>query len=529
MTESNHVSQSIYRKVGIATLIMMASVFLSRVIGLVREMVIAYIGGIGGGVDAYQIAFVIPEILNHVLASGFLSITFIPIFTHYLAENREDEGWRVFFIILTTFGSLLLLLIIVAMVFAPWLVKLLAPGLEDPVRLSAAIRMTRIILPAQFFFFCGGLLMAVQFAREKFFIPALAPLLYNLGIIAGGALLGHRMGMEGFSWGVLAGAFLGNFAVQVYGARKVGLRFAFRFHPTHPDLIRYVKLTLPLMIGLTMTFSTEIFLKFFGSFLPSGSIAGLNYGLRVMLMMVGLFGQAAGVASFPFLSQLAASKRLDEMNQLLNTTIRYLGLLLPFSALLMVLRHEVVILLFQRGRFDSAAADLTAQALLFLMTGAFAFAVQTVVTRGFYAMQNTILPTAFGTLAVLFSLPIYWLGLHFMDVAGVALALSLSAILQVSILYVVWNWTSGNKDSRMVYGFYGRMLLLAIVLCSLFETVRRFLHTLINANQFTANLIICLMVGCLFLVCLMVVGKYFNIPEIAVFTSRIKARLLRRS
>lgn len=523
------MSQSMYRKVGIATLIMMASVFLSRVIGLVREMAIAYIGGIGGGVDAYQVAFIIPEILNHVLASGFLSITFIPIFTHYLAENQEEEGWQVFSIILTTFGSLLLLLMIVAMVLAPWLVRLLAPGLEDPVRLSAAIRMTRIIIPAQFFFFCGGLLMAVQFAREKFFIPALAPLLYNAGIIAGGALLGHRLGMEGFSWGVLAGAFLGNFAVQVYGARKVGLRFAFRFYPTHPDLIRYIKLTLPLMIGLTMTFSTEIFLKFFGSFLPSGSIAGLNYGLRVMLMLVGLFGQAAGVASFPFLSQLAASKQLDEMNRLLNTTIRYLGLLLPFSALLMVLRHEVVILLFQRGRFDAAAADLTAQALLFLMTGAFAFAVQTVVVRGFYAMQNTILPTAFGTLAVLFSLPIYWLGLHFMDVAGVAFAISLSAILQVTVLYIVWNRKSGNKDSRMVYGFYGRMLLWAMVLGGLFETVRRFLHTLVSANQFAANLIISLVVGFLFLICLMAVGKFFNISEIAVFTSRVKARLLRRS
>lgn len=519
------MSQSIYRKVGIATLIMMASVFLSRVIGLVREMAIAYIGGIGGGVDAYQVAFIIPEILNHVLASGFLSITFIPIFTHYLAENREEEGWRVFSIILTTFGSLLLLLIIVAMALAPWMVKLLAPGLDDPVRLSAAIRMTRIIIPAQFFFFCGGLLMAVQFAREKFFIPALAPLLYNSGIIAGGVLLGHRMGMEGFSWGVLAGAFLGNFAVQVYGARKVGLRFAFRFHPTHPDLIRYVKLTLPLMIGLTMTFSTEIFLKFFGSFLPSGSIAGLNYGLRVMLMMVGLFGQAAGVASFPFLSQLAASNKFDEMNRLLNTTIRYLGLLLPFSALFMVLRHEVVILLFQRGRFDAAAADLTAQALLFLMTGAFAFAVQTVVVRGFYAMQNTILPTAFGTLAVLFSLPIYWLGLHFMDVAGVALAISLSAILQVTVLYIVWNRKSGNKESRMVYGFYGRMLLWAMVLGGLLEILRLFLHTLIYTNQFNTSLIISLVIGTLFLVSLMAVGKYFKIPEITILTNRIKAKV----
>lgn len=522
------MSQSIQRKVGIATLIMMISVFLSRVIGLVREMVIAYIGGTGGGVDAYQIAFILPEILNHILASGFLSITFIPLFTHYLAENKESEGWRAFSAILTTFGCLLLLLIIAAMVLAPWLVRLLAPGLEDPGRLSAAIRMTRIIIPAQFFFFCGGLLMAVQFAKEKFLLPALAPLLYNLGIIAGGAILGPCMGMEGFSWGVLAGAFLGNFVVQIYGARKVGLRFAFRFHPTHPDLIRYIKLTLPLMIGLTMTFSTEIFLKFFGSYLPSGSIAGLNYGLRIMLMLVGIFGQAAGVASFPFLSQLAASNQFNEMNRLLNNTLRYLGLLLPFSALLMVLRHEVVFLLFQRGRFDDAAAGLTARALLFLMTGAFAFAAQTVVARGFYAMQNTILPTAFGTLAVLLSLPIYLLGLHFMDTAGVALAISLSAILQVAMLYVIWNRKSGNTDGRRVYGFYGRMLLWAMIIGGGLEPFRRLLHAQIDTNRLIANLVVCLVVACLFLVLLTAIGKYFNIPEIAVFTSRVRARLVKR-
>jgi len=144
------VTQSIQRKVGIAALIMMASIFLSRVIGLFREQAIAYIAGAGGSVDAYQIAFIIPEILNHIVASGFLSVTFIPIFAKYLAENREDEGWEVFSIVFTGFGCLLILLIIIAFIFAPQLVSLFAPGLSDTIRREAAIRMTRIIIPAQF-------------------------------------------------------------------------------------------------------------------------------------------------------------------------------------------------------------------------------------------------------------------------------------------------------------------------------------------------------------------------------------------
>ena len=250
------MSESLYKKVGIASLIMMASVFLSRSIGLFREMVIAYIAGAGGEVDAYQIAFVVPEILNHLVASGFLSVTFIPIFSRYLADNREAEGWRVFSVILTCFGMLLLIFITLSVIFAPELVSLIAPGIDDPVLKSKAVRMTRIIMPAQFFFFSGGMLMAVQFAKEKFALPALAPLFYNLGIIGGGVFLAPNLGMEGFSWGVLAGAFGGNFALQYWGARRVGMDYRPVVDFRHPDLRKYIVLTLPLMLGLTMTFST---------------------------------------------------------------------------------------------------------------------------------------------------------------------------------------------------------------------------------------------------------------------------------
>ncbi|MBT4088283.1 MAG: murein biosynthesis integral membrane protein MurJ, partial [Deltaproteobacteria bacterium] len=284
MTEDSH---SIYRKVGLASLIMMISIFLSRVIGLVREMIIAYIGGAGGEVDAYQVAFIFPEILNHILASGFLSITFIPIFSGYLVRNENEEGWRVFSLILTCFGTLLLILIAVAMVFTPELMTL--AGFRDQQLSDSAVRMTRIILPAQFFFFVGGILMAVQFAREKFLIPALAPLIYNFGIIAGGVILSPWLGMEGFSWGVLGGALIGNCLIQILGARGIGMRFKLSFQFSHPDLKKYVLLSLPLMLGLTMTFSTELFSRLFGSYLPAGSVSSLNYSLRIMYVLVGIF------------------------------------------------------------------------------------------------------------------------------------------------------------------------------------------------------------------------------------------------
>ena len=158
---------SVYKKIGVASLIMMGSVFLSRLFGFIRLMVIAYVGGRSAEVDAYQIAFVIPEILNHIVASGFLSITFIPIFSHYIATRREEQGWNVFSIILNSFGLLLILFIVIAIIWAPEIVALIARGRADPIFRLQVVRMTRIILPAQFFFFTGGIFMAVQFAKEK--------------------------------------------------------------------------------------------------------------------------------------------------------------------------------------------------------------------------------------------------------------------------------------------------------------------------------------------------------------------------
>ena len=517
------MGSSLYKKISLATLIITASIFLSRVIGLVREMVISHAAGITGAVDAYQISFVLPEILNHVVASGFLSITFIPIFSRYLADDNEAEGWRVFNIILTGLGSLLLVLIAMAVYLAPALVTVFAPGLNDPVLKVQAVRMTRIILPAQFFFFASGLFMAVQFAKERFARPALAPLIYNVGIIAGGVLLSPYLGMYGFSWGALTGAFL-SFLVQYAGARRVGMRLQMNWHVRHPDFQAYIYLTLPLMLGATMMFSTEIFFRFFGSYLPLGGIAGINYALRIMMILVGFFGQAVGVASFPFMARLAAENKIDEMNRLLNNTMRYLALVIPFSVLVMVLRREVVAILFQRGQFDSVATDLTAGILMFLMAGAFAFTAQTIVARAFYARQNTLLPAVFGTIAVAISIPLYIIGMQVMGAKGIALAISISVTLQVMLLFAIWNRQNHNKGSGSVYTFLLKTVLLSIPIGLGMDWIRRYLAAWIDTSTFSGCLLILSIIGCLFIAVLVIGALMLRIKEVSELFERIKKK-----
>lgn len=514
-----------YKKVGIASLIMMASVFLSRLMGIPRESAIAYIGGMRGDVDAYQWAFILPEILNHALASGFLSITFIPIFSRYLEGGKEAEGWQVFSIILTTFGTLLLMLIVVGEIFTPAIVPLLAPGIADAETLERVTHMTRIILPAQFFFFAGGLLMAVQFAKEKFFIPALAPLIYNLGIIGGGLFLGERFGIQGFSWGVLAGALAGNFLLQIYGARRCGMRFRPTMAWEHQDVKKYFLLSLPLMLGMTMMFSTEVLFKWFGSFLPEGSVAGLNYSLRIMFVLVGVFGQAAGVASYPYMARLAAQERVSEMNQLLNTTLRFLSLVIPFSVLFMVTRYEVVRILFEHGKFSPSDTSRTSVLLIFILMGTFAFSAQTIVCRGYYAMQNTLFPALVGTVAVAASLPVYWVGMAFWGARGLALAVSLSAFLQVLLLYIFWNRRSNNFGCREVYLVCFKMILISIPLGLLMEQMRIGLLYHMNTATKTGSLVMCMLMAIVFCVCLVAAGWLLRIAEIQELFNKILMKL----
>lgn len=456
-TISSVSPKSLSRTLIQSTGIVGASVLLSRVLGFMRAWTVAHQIGSNGITDAYYAAFTLPDFLNYLVAGGALSITFIPVFTKFAAENNEDEGWRVFSTVITFMGLLVVALLCVAEIFAPQIVSAIAPGF-GPAEKSHVVFLTRLMLPAQFCFYEGGILSAVQYAKGKFVIPSLAPLVYNLAIILGGLLLSSRIGITGFAVGVLVGSFFGNFLLQVYGARSVGAKFSFALDLRHPGFRLFLKLAVPIMLALSLSFTDDWIIRWFGSYLVPASITWLTYAKTLMRVPLGVVGQAIGVASFPVLSQLYSQGKLAELNRVLNHTFKGLILLLvPISALTIAEGPYVVHLVFSHTRMNEIDLRAIAAALGLFSVGMFAWGAQNLLARGFYSTRDTWTPAIVGTLFTFLDIPMYWWLSKRAQYRGLAMASSAGIILFTIVLFVLLIRRTRNRETGDLLWFFAKV------------------------------------------------------------------------
>lgn len=462
-------TSSVNRRIAQSAGIVMASVLASRLLGFLREWTVAHQVGSNALTDAYYAAFTLPDFLNYLVAGGSLSLTFIPVFAKYAAENREEEGWHVFSTVISVMGLVLVGLVVMAEILAPQLVALLAPGF-DPAEKARVVFLTRLMLPAQICFYLGSILSAVQYAKGQFVVPSMAPVIYNLGIILGGVLLSSRLGIMGFAVGVLGGATVGNFLLQVYGAGRAGARFAPNFDLRHPGFRLFVKLTIPIMLALSLVFADDWIVRWFGSYLQPASITWLSYAKTLMRVPLGVVGQAVGVASFPFLAQLYSEKKIDELNRTLNSTLKALILLLvPISALTIAQSSPLVYFVFSHTRLRAPDLAATASTLAFFSLGMSAWGIQNILARGFYAARDTLTPAVVGTALTFLNLPVYWLLVRHSQHLGLALASSCGIIAYTVVLFVLLNRRLRNPEAGSLVAFFLKVCLasgLAALACS---------------------------------------------------------------
>lgn len=430
------------QQMGLAALIIAAGILLSRFMGLVRDKLISLLFGATLESDLYFAAFVIPDFINYMLAGGYFSITLIPFLTRYFEEDAED-GWRFFSTVFFWITVSICLLTALALVFAPQLALLAAPGLDDKA-LERLAYFLRIILPAQIFFLCGACMSALLYMRKQFMVPALVSVVYNLFIILGGVFLRER-GMEGFCWGVLIGSFAGNFLLPLLAARAGG-GLSLRWTMYHPGLKSYFLVALPLMIGKSITLLDEQFVRIFGSLAGVGAISWLSYARRIMLVPVSVVAQAAGVASYPFLAELFVKKDLARFDKTVNSALQnVLTLLVPLSLWMILVSEPTIRLIFQQGRFSPSDTAQTALLLQILLVCVSSWGYQQVLGRAFYARLDTITPAVLGTIITLLIIPVYYFLTVKIGAIGVACASAASIFIYSAILTIWWKVKIGTE------------------------------------------------------------------------------------
>lgn len=456
-------SPSVLRRIAQSTGIVMASVLASRLLGFFIYWMVAHQIGSNAVTDVYYSAFTLPDFLNYLVASGSLSLIFIPLFTKYMAENREEEAWHVFSIVVTFMGILLVTLVVLAEIFAPRLVWLLGPGFK-PQQKDLLVFLTRVMLPAQICFYLGGILSAVQYAKAQFVVPSFAPIIYNLCIIAGGVFLAPRIGIAGFSVGVVAGAICGNFLLQVYGAARAGARYRPSLDLSHPGFRLFLRLAVPIMLALSLVFMDDWIIKWFGSYLQPASISWLSNAKKLMRLPLGVVGQAVGVASFPFLAQLYSEGKFDELNRTLNSTLKGMILmLLPISALTIAQSSPLVYFIFSYTKMRPADLDSTASTLAVFSLGMFAWGAQNILARGFYASRDTLTPAWVGTGLTFVTLPLYWFLAHHLQHLGLALASSCGITAYTVVLFILLTRRTHNSGSGGLLLFFFKVALTSVM------------------------------------------------------------------
>jgi putative peptidoglycan lipid II flippase len=426
---------------GTAALVVSGSVLFSRVLGLLRETLLASLIGVNAEGDLYRFAFAIPDFLNYLLAGAYLTITLIPILSRHLERGDGAALDRAFSSVFRFTLIAILALTALMWVGADWLVSIIFPGVGDQERL---VSLTRLVLPAQVFFVLGALLMAVQYTHRRFLVPALAPVIYNLAIILGGlasALVGEAS-PEGFLWGAVIGSALGNFGLQWYGARRTGVRLV-PVPRGQSSVGEYLILALPLMVGQSIAVLDEQFVRWFGQ-VEEGATSALTFARQLNMVPVGVIAQAAGVAAYPFFARLAArgdQPALDATTSRAARTTVFVAA--AAAASLLVLARPLVRLLYQWGEFTADNAELVAGLLMIYALSVPAWGLHQILSRHFYALRRMWTPVLIGTAGTALAIPIWILLYRAIGVEGFAVASVLVMTLYAIALLVAWGLDSG--------------------------------------------------------------------------------------
>ena len=472
------------------------AVLLSRLVGLGREMVIrANLGTATLPAEAYEIAARFPETIFLIIAGGAIGSAFIPTFATYFEQDDSVGGWRLFSNVINLVTVVVTAVSLLSVFLAPQLVLLLAKErvTENLELLPLTVRLMRVMLLSPIIFGASGVIMGALNARQHFLLPALAPTIYNAGIIAGGLLWpgnNPESVAMGLAVGTVVGA-LGHFLVQLPGLRQKKARYTAVFSLHDPGVRQVLKLMSPRVLGLSFSEVNKFLIILLTDPMVTGSLPALNAAFRLIIMPQGFIGQALGIAAFPTLSTLAVRGAREEIRQIFADSLRILLFLgLPFSAVFVVLSRPVVSLLFEWGLTGNEDVTLISWALLFYALGLVPLLALEVVARTFYALSDTLTPVLAGGVQILvmwalslwFSQTIFpqqgWLPL-----GGLALGFSLSNVIEVLLLLWLLRRKLGGIQAFSLLNGLWRMVVATLLMAGGMWWLQSWLSETVNLLQ----------------------------------------------
>ncbi len=439
----------------------MVSTFLSRIVGLVRIKYIVSLFGRGAEADALNASFVLPDMISYFLVGGAASITFVTILTRYREQDREAEGDRSLSVILSTMYLVLGAAIMLAEIFAPWYVRWWFNGF-DPAKAAQCILLTRILLPAQLCFFAGGVFGAVLMVRRQFSVQAVAPIIYGIGPIVGGLLLVKHIGVSSLAWGTVAGAVFGPFLLNWLFAHRAGTHYRFILDWHDAGLREWVRLSLPLMAGVSLVTADNWIIAHFASAI-GGAVSLMSYAKQLFSAPMSMLAQAAGAASMPFFASLWSRDRHFEFaTGVADSVSRVTSLGLLCASGMVALGWPAIDLVFTGGRFSAADARECSLYFAIFSVSMFLWSAQAIYARAFYAAGNTLAPMIASTIVTLVSLPIYNALFHWRGATGLALASDVGIALQTLTVALLLHQRRMVSLASLDYREMGRCLLAAL-------------------------------------------------------------------
>ena len=436
----------------------MIAILFGQLAGLLRGILVARAFGASPELDAFFYANRVCETLFLLVAGGALGSTFLPSFTGLLAKDDKDSAWRLASALANSVTLTLSLLAVVIAIFAPQVVRYaLAPGLSDnPELFALTVSLLRIQLISAILFGLGGLIVGILNAHQVFLVPALTPAMYQLGIIFGAVVLAPSMGIYGLAWGVVIGALF-YLVIQFPSLLKQRGFYTPTFGLADPNTRHVLLLMGPRLLGVAVVQLNFWVNNILASSMEGGSAASLAYGFSLMLMAQAVIAQSVAIAALPTFSTQHALGQVEEMRRSVAASLR--GILLmsvPASVGLILLREPIISFLYQRGKFDERDVQLTAWALLWFAAGLVGHSIMEVLTRAFYAQQDTRTPVIIGVVAmglnVLFSILFsrFFAQIGWFPLGGLALANSLATALEATALFIFMRKRLNGIDGKFI-------------------------------------------------------------------------------